>query len=57
MKEACIGAAILHYQKSPSYNAVAQAVDQVFREHKVDEGYDIFTEQLIQIALNNRLCK
>ena len=66
--EGCVAAAVDHYKRSPNCGAVKTAVNAVFEEHSghifkqntLRQGLEVreeFQKRLIQIALDNRLCK
>jgi hypothetical protein len=54
----CVAAAVDCYKQSPSCNAVAHAVDVIFphKTFETESGKNTFAQQLVQIALDNRLC-
>jgi hypothetical protein len=56
----CVVHAIAHYKASPNCDAVVQAVDAAFDAVGGDdfmESVKALEEELIQIALRNRLCR
>ena len=52
--------AIAHYKASPNFDAVIQAMDVAFDVvvgDNIMESVEALKEELIQIALRNRLCR
>jgi len=59
-KKDCIASAIAHHKASHNCHAVMQAVDAAFDAAERDnimESAEALEDELIQIALRNRLCR
>jgi hypothetical protein len=55
--DSAVAVAVDLYKGSLNCNAPIQAVNAVFRDNKFDEDHQAFAQKLIQIALENQLCR